>query len=73
MKKEIIEITENNYNIFLRDYFAGEAMKEFMAQNREFVNQQKNNGLQTETGWDDDFIAELSYVMADAMLKQRKE
>jgi hypothetical protein len=69
----MIEINKDEYDRFLRDYFAGEAMKEFMADNREFVKEQKEAGFKTDTGWDEDFIAELSYFMADAMLKQRKE
>ena len=69
----MIEINKDEYDRFLRDYFAGEAMKEFMVENRNFVKEQKESGCKTETGWNEDFIAELSYVMADAMLKQRKE
>ena len=69
----MIEINKDEYDRFLRDYFAGEAMKEFMVQNREFIKEKKALGFETELGWGDDFIAELSYVMADAMLKQRKE
>lgn len=44
----------------LRDYFAAKAMQGFMSRN--LIN-----------GFDEDIISEMSYKVADAMMKAREE
>lgn len=60
-----------NTGVFLRDYFAADAMPLAMARLRENYTKE----LGDEWSWDEcewDFIAEHSYSMADAMLKARE-
>ena len=62
---------EGHNGMTLRDYFAGKAMP--MAMNRLRENYDKDLG--DEWVWEDDdweFVADHSYLIADAMLKARK-
>jgi hypothetical protein len=59
-KAASIELGTPQLGMDLRDYFAAKAMQGFMSRN--LIN-----------GFDEDIISEMSYKVADAMMKAREE
>lgn len=53
----------------LRDYFAAKAMQAFCGDREQYISMMKDRGKNSPDG----YIAEESYKMADAMLKERIE
>ena len=56
----ITSALDDNNGMDLRDYFAAKAMQAYMS--RQLID-----------GFDEDVIAEMSYKVADAMMKARAE